>query len=121
MASSSYAKSLLGGLPAEIKTALARVFEYLLDGNVRFGPVEHQTRTTNFAGVYLLGTTASVAATEFTLAHGLATVPRVLWPVLDPQAVGGQLVSLTVTRAADGVRVYLSSPSTSAPIAVYCE
>ena len=121
MATSSYAKALLGGLNAEFKSSFGRVFEYLFDGNLRFGPVEHQKRAENFAGVYLNATTGTVADSEFTVAHGLQGKPRVMWQVLDPQAVGAKVVRLEVSRAADLRRVYLKSPETSAPITLYVE
>lgn len=121
MATSSYAKSLLGGLAADVKTAFSRVFDYVLEGNLRFGPVEHQKRTENFAGIYVNVTTPSVADTEFTVAHGLNAKPRVMWQVLDPQALGAKLVRLEVSRVADDTRLYLRSPETSAGITLYVE
>jgi len=121
MATSSYVKSLLGGLDASLKTALGKVSEYVLDGNLRFGPITHQTRTENFAGVYLVVTTAAVANTEFTVAHGLGAKPRVIWPVLDPQSLGSRIVPLEVSRIADEARVYLKSSDKSAGITLYME
>lgn len=121
MATSSYAKSLLGGLGADVRAAFARVFDYVFEGNLRFGPVDHQQRTENFAGIYLRSTTASTAGDEFTVAHGLPTKPRVMWQVLDPQAVNSQVVRLAVSRAADDKRVYLTSSDTGAAITLYVE
>lgn len=121
MATSSYAKSLLGGLAAEIKAAVGRALEYVFDGNLRFGPVEHQTRTENFAGIYLNVTTSSTADAEFSVAHGLPATPKVMWPVLDPYVVGSRAVRLEVSRAADSRRIYLRSPEASAAITLYVE
>lgn len=121
MATSSYAKSLLGGLAAEMRAAIGRAFEYTFDGNLRFGPVEHQQRSENFAGIYLNSTTASVADGEFTVAHGLPATPKVVWQVLDPTAQGAKMVRLEIARAADSKRLYLKSPETNAPISLYVE
>lgn len=121
MAASAYAKSLIGGLSADIRQALSKVFEFILDGNLRFGAVEHQQRAENFAGLFLTSTTASVTNTEFSIAHGLVNTPRVIIPVIDPGSVGSQMVTLTVSRAADSKRIYFKAASTSAVFTVYAE
>ena len=122
MANPSYLKSLVGGLPAEAKAALGRCWDYLLNGNLRFGPVDsNHPRTENFAGVYVSGTTHATAGSEFTLAHGLGSTPSVVLPVLDLNTINSQIVPLVVSRAADAMRVYLTSSSTSAAITVYVE
>lgn len=122
MANSSFAKSLLGGLQADIKSALGKVMEFVLDGNLRFGAIDHQQRAENFAGVYLRSTTASVANQEFSIVHGLSRVPNVVIPLLDPRVVNSRLIGdLTVSRAADMSRVYFASASTSAAFCVYVE
>jgi len=110
-------ESEFGALPTDHRRALVAAFRYVLR-NLSFGAVEHQTPATNFQAYYLTGTTSSNANTEFSIAHGLNSAPHVLLPVLDLSAVGGQLVPLTVSRAADDKRVYLKSSSTSAAIAV---
>lgn len=117
MADIGYIKSELGGFEGTQKTGLLNAFTYLLN-NLAFGSGEHQTRATNFQAYYLTSTTPSVANTEFSIAHGLQSAPSVLFPVLPLNAVGSQVVPLTVSRAADGKRVYLKSSSTSAAIAV---
>lgn len=122
MATSSYLKSLFGGLPADLKLALTRAGEYILDRNLRFGPVEHQGRTENFAGVYLTSTTAAVTNTEFSIVHGLGTAPNVYFQVGKPNAVNSQWVGdLRVTRAADGNRLYFASASTGLVFSLYVE
>lgn len=122
MATSSFAKSLLGGLPADLKSALGKVMEYILDGNLRFGAIDHQQRAENFAGIYLRSTTASVANQEFSIAHGLSRVPNVIVPVLDPRVVNSRLLGdLTISRAADVVRVYFTSASTGVAFCLYVE
>lgn len=106
-----------GALPTEQKKAIVNSFRYVLR-NLSFGAVEHRKPATNFQAYYLTGTTSSNANTEFSIAHGLASAPHVILPVLDLSAVGSQLVPLTVSRAADDKRVYLTSSSTGAAIAV---
>ena len=123
MATSSYAKSLLGGLNADMKAAFYRVMEYVFDGTFAFGPVSHQARTTNLAGVYVKVTTSTSAGIEFTVAHGLGRKPNVIIPVLPPLVVGAKLVGdLTVSRAADESRLYFTSAgSTGAVTYLYVE
>lgn len=114
MADSSYLKSLVGSLPPDVKAALGRCWDYLCDGNLRFGPVNSQRpRTENFAGRYVTATTPATANAEFTIAHGLGANPGVLIPMLNLTSVGSSLPTLTVTKAPDAARIYLSSPSTN--------
>lgn len=111
---------LLGGLEANTKRVLQRVFEYVLK-NWRFGRPGHQVRTENFTGAFLEGTTHSVANTAFSIEHGLEHAPYLAIPVLDLQTVGSEIVPLAVAQAADSRRVYLKSAETSAPISIYVE
>lgn len=117
MADIGYIEAELGTLPTEQKRGLVSAFRYLLN-NLAFGAVEHQTRATNFQAYYLTGTTPAVAQTEFSIAHGLQSAPNVLIPVLALNQIGAQLVPLQISRAADDKRVYLTSSSTSAAMAV---
>jgi len=116
VAESSYVESILGGIAADVRRAVAGAFEYVL-ANLRLGPFDAGTRAQNFQWYWLTGTTSSNANTEFSIAHGLGRAPYLAMPVLPLNAVNGQMVSLQVTRAADASRIYLSSPSTSAVIA----
>ncbi len=120
MADASYVKSLCGSLGADVKLALGRVFEYVL-GNIRFGPVAHQTRATNFQAFYLEGTTPTTANVEFSVAHGLGRIPYTAFPVLRLDSTGGQIVPLRVTRTPDASQVYLASSSTNVSFAVMVE
>ena len=124
MATPSYAKALVGALPADLKRALGSVWDYLLTNTLSFGPIDAgatQTNTVNFAGRYVSFTTASSPDTEVAVAHGLGRSPNVLWPVMNPRAVGAKLVRLEVTRAPDTARVYVRSPETNAPVTLYIE
>jgi hypothetical protein len=120
MADSSYIESMFGGLAADTKRALVSAFDYLLD-NLRLGPFETGTRSRNFQWYWLSATTSSVAGQEFSVAHGLGRTPYLAMQVAPLNAVNSQIVSLQVTRAADISRIYLSSPSTSAAIALLVE
>jgi len=122
MATSAYVKALLGGVPLELKAALQRSFEYVFDRNFEFGPVDHQQPTANFRGVYLKVTTSSAANQEVSVAHGLGRVPNVWFQVVRPTAVNSRYVGdLTVSKAADANRLYLTSTSTSAVTYLYVE
>jgi len=120
MATVGYVESLTGPLESPVRVALKRIFDYVLR-NLRFGPVAHQTRTENFQAYYLTGTTPATAGQEFSIAHGLGRVPYLVLPVLALDAVNSAIVPLTVTRAADVNRIYLSSSSTSTAIAIMVE
>ena len=120
MSITGYVESLLGGLPPDVKKVETEIYRYVLP-NGRFGPVSHQAKTENFNAVYVASTTAAVANTEFSILHGLGRAPYVVIPVLPLDVIGGTIVRLQVTRAADAMRVYLRSPDTSAVIALYLE
>lgn len=117
MADIGYLKSELAAFEGTQKSGLVNAFTYLLR-NLSFGAVAHQEPATNFQAYYLLSTTPAVANTEFSIAHGLASAPSVVIPVLGLDQVNSQIVPLQVSRAADSKRVYLKSSSTSAAIAV---
>lgn len=122
MATSSYAKSLLGGLGAEFKAAVGKFAEYVFDRNLEFGPVGHQEPCANFRGIYVSSTTAATANQEFTVAHGLGRTPNVIWQVADPRSVNTRFLGdLTISRAADLNRLYFTSASTSAAFHLYVE
>jgi hypothetical protein len=117
MANIGYIESVLGGIPKEQQAPLKKSFEYVL-GNLSYGAVEHQTRATNFQAYWLTGTTSTTANQEFSIAHGLGRTPSFAFPVLPLDQVNSQTVALRVSRAADVNRVYFSSASTNAAIAV---
>lgn len=122
MATSSYAKALIGGLEQDLKRMFYRVMEYMFDHNLEFGPITHQGQSANFRGVYLKSTTAAESSQEFNVEHGLERVPNMMFQIGDPLTINSEFgVPLKVTRAADNRRVYLSSPSTSVPIILYVE
>ena len=125
MATSSHAKALLGGLEANLKKALGEVVDYVFNGNFAFGPIdanEARTRTTNMAGRYVKLTTHGTANTEVAIAHGLGRTPNVLWQVTSPRVVNSRFVGdLTISRAADENRIYVTSASTGATLWMYCE
>jgi len=125
MATSSHAKTLLGGIDAALKKALSEVLDYVLNNTMAFGPIEAnepRTKTTNMAGRYLKVTTSGTANQEFSVAHGLGRTPNVIWQVTSPRVVNSRFLGdLTVSRAADEMRLYLTSASTGAVVWVYCE
>ena len=102
-----------------MKKTFTNVFTYLVP-NLRFGPIEHQTKAENFIGFYVNSTTAASTG-EFSVLHGMGRTPYLLKPVLPLDVVGAAIVPLEVSRAADAQRVYLKSTSTSAPISLYLE
>lgn len=110
----------LNGLDEAPKRILTRVFEYILK-DIRFGRVVDGDPSKNFGGGFFKATTPAVANTEFTVPHTFGRKPYLCMPVLPLDTVGAKIVRLTVTRAADANRIYLSSPDVSAAIFLYLE
>lgn len=125
MATSSHAKTLLGGLDAAIKRAVGDVMDYVFNNNFAFGPIDAdaaQTKTTNFSGRYVKVTTSGTANQEVAVAHGLGRIPNVIWQVTSPRVVNSRFIGdLTISRAADENRVYLTSASTGVTQWLYLE
>jgi len=113
-------KASVGGVPSEIKKALIDSFTYVLN-DIRVGLPGHQKRATNLRWTQINGTTHTTANTEFSVVHGLGRVPVVIFPALDLSAVNGTMPTLTVSRAADAMRMYLTSASTGAAFTVFVE
>ena len=97
------------------------MFTHIL-GNLRLGVPEHQARAENFQAYWLQSTTASDTS-EVSIAHGLPSAPHYAIPVLELDHVGSRVGGLTVSRAADGQRVYVKADagSTNAPILLLVE
>jgi hypothetical protein len=125
VATSSFARTLIGGLGADFKKALGEVFDYLLNNSLAFGPIDAdaaQTKTTNFLGRYVKVTTSGTANQEAAIAHGLGRTPNVMWQVVSPRVVNARFIGdLTVSRAADDNRLYVTSASTGATVWMYIE
>jgi len=125
MATSSYAKTLLGGLQADLRRAMGEVLDYLLNNSIAFGPIESDqtlTKTTNMSGRYVKLTTSTTAGVECSAAHGLGRAPNVVWQVTTPTLVNSRFIGdLTVTRAADAQRVYFTSTTAGATVFLYAE
>lgn len=118
MADRGYIKSLINGIADDItRRSLNLAFDEVLQ-NFRVGPVEDMTRAVNGQTYFFQTTTPSTASTEFTIHHGQGQTPLWVRPILPLDSVNAQSVLLTVTKAADDQRIYLSSPSTSATIFV---
>lgn len=120
MAKSAYVETLSGGLDSAIKKALIAIFDYVLK-NLRWGRPGHLQQAENLQAVFLQGTTPAVANTEFSIEHGLPTVPYLVIPVLDLQTVGSAAIRLQVSQAPDGRRLYLKSPDAGAVFTILVE
>lgn len=125
MATSSHARTLLGGLDANLKKALGEVSDYIFNNNLAFGPIDAndaRTKTTNMAGRYVKVLTSATAGQEFSVAHGLGRAPNVVWPVMHPRVTNSvYLGDLVVSRAADENRIYFTSQMQSATGFLYVE
>lgn len=116
-------RGILAGLPdATMRRILIECFEEALGSKtgITFGDPDHQRRATNFRASYEVSTTATSTG-EFSIQHGLETVPTMAIPILDLGQPGAQLVPLEVVRAADSRRVYLKSGSIGARITLLME
>ena len=117
MSSKGYVQSLLNTLDDASKRVLTLAFEHVQD-TFQLGA---GVKATNARWYRQTLVTSSNAGTEFSFDHGLDAAPALLIPVLDLSAVGSQLVPLTVSRAPDVRKVYLTSTSTGATMTVYVE
>lgn len=117
MASAGYVKSIINGLESALVSRFDKVFDHVLS-TYRLGT---DRKAANFSWFRIESTTASTANEEFSVEHGLETVPTHLIPVLDLSVVGAQMVPLVNSRAPDARRVYLKSSSTSAVFTAYVE
>lgn len=109
-------------LPAAIRPTMLRILTHL-SKNLRFGhPRQVQPDPcVNFGAGFFTGTTPATPGDEFSIAHGFGRVPYLAVPVLALDTVGASIVPLTVTRAADDKRIYLSSSVASAPMVLVVE
>ncbi len=122
MADLGYIKSLLRGIPdLQTRNALDQAFTHIL-GNLRFGVPENQTRAVNGQWYWQSSTTAT-STSEFSLLHGLPDKPAYGIVVLELDKPGSKAGFLTVSKAADGKRIYLKADagSTGVPFTVLIE
>lgn len=117
MAVPGYIGSLLNALPDEIKKVLVPAFEYL-SGNWRLGD---GARAQNAVWYAFEATTSSDVGAEFSVLHGMDSIPTKFIPVVDLTAIGSQSVIVSVSRAPDARRVYFRSLSTGAVFSGYFE
>lgn len=112
----------INALPTEQRKPWTSILTDVLK-NMRFGHPkgDQPDACVNFGAGFFHGTTPSTPGAEFTIAHGFGRVPYLAFPVLRLDAVGSRIVPLTVTRAADDKRVYLSSTIADAPICLVVE
>lgn len=112
----------VNSLPAAVRPAFLRIFRAVLK-DLRFG---HPTGNVadpceNFGAGFFTATTPASANAQFAISHGFGRTPYLLVPCLPLDTIGAQIVPLTVERAADDKRIYLSSSATNAPLTVYVE
>ena len=117
MAVKGYIDSQLNALPAELRYPLQQAFHYLMD-NWRVGT---GVRAENAQLYRISSTSHATANTEWSVRHGLGSTPTQLLQVLDLSVVNAQIVPLTVSRAADHERLYLTSSSTGAVMTLLVE
>ena len=121
MADKHYLQSLMGSVPPDVKRALTEIFNYVLKA-IRFGRATGaQAPSENFAGHLYTATTPGVGDQEFSIPHRFNAPPYLAIPVLALDAVNSTLPPLTVTKPADGSRVYLKSSVTNATFTIYVE
>lgn len=117
MSAPGYVAQLLNSLDPNIRTVLTTIFDYVMRENALGG----NTKAENFSWFRIEGVTASVANDEFTVVHGMDHTPSKLIPILPLNVVNAQLTPLVVSRAADGMRVYLKSSVAGATFNAYLE
>jgi hypothetical protein len=92
----------------DARRALQRIFTHMIQ-DIRFGEPQHHTKALNFGAYYQAGTAPATPAGEFSIQHGLTTVPRFAIPLLNLNQQGAQVVPLETARVADGKRIYLKT------------
>lgn len=112
----------INSLPAALRPALLRIFRSILK-DIRFG---HPNGTQpdpllNLGGGFFHGVTPATPGDEFTIPHGFGRTPYLAFPILRLDAVGSSVVPLTVSRAADDKRIYLTSTIASTPVSLAVE
>lgn len=117
MAAPGYIAQILNALDPDVRRILTQAFDYVM----RESSLGANTKAENFSWFKVTGTTHGTANTEFSVLHGMDHAPSKLIPVVALDAVGSQLVPLSVARAADVKRIYLKSTSTGAIFTVYLE
>lgn len=117
MADKGLVHGKINALPSDLRPPLNDAFDETLD-NLRVGT---EDRALNMRWYRVSGTTHATANTEFSIKHGLGFTPSQAFPVLDLSVVNSVMPVLTVTRAADDARIYLSSPSTAATFTILLE
>lgn len=122
MADLGFIEGEIRALPADLRATFTRIFRGFLK-DIRFGHPkgEQPDPMLNLGGGFFSATTPAVANTEFVITHGFGRTPYLVIPVLPLDVVGAQMVPLTVTRAADDRRIYLSSSVTNAAITIAVE
>lgn len=121
MASIGYLESLLNTLPADFRRPFT-AFVREAFASLRIGaPSTTAVAAENFGGHLVPVTTSGTANQEVAIAHGLGRTPRVVFPVLAPNAVNATIPVVTITRAADSTYVYLSSATQTASFHLYVE
>ena len=115
-------QTIINGFPENLRPKMLEFAKAVL--KMRFG---HPTGTTsseklvNFSGAFLHGTTPATPGDEFTIAHDIGRAPYFGLIGLRFDAVGSSVVPLTVSRAADNHRVYLTSTEANAPVTLFAE
>lgn len=121
MASAGYLESLANTLPDAVKKPIQNLIREAFK-TLRFGaPSGEAVAAENFGGHLVPFTTSSSANGEVAVAHRLARVPRLAFQMLPLDTVNATAPVLTVTRAADAVYLYVSSPTTDATGLLYVE
>lgn len=120
MASLGYLETLVARLAPESRPAMLGIVRELAT-DLAFGGLGEKAKAMNFRFYRFDAVTSTSVNGEFTIEHGLGQRPINLIPFAPLNAIGGRVVRLQVTRAADEARVYLSSPDTNASISVLLE
>ena len=113
MASLGYVEREIASLPRELRPTFQRIFQALVK-DLRLGHPADATPMENFGGGFYEFTTPATPGDTFTIRHQFGRAPYLLLPILPLDVVGAQIVPMTVQRAADETRVYLTSTVASA-------
>lgn len=122
MADLGYLNSIVNTLPQEMRKPILDIVTAIVK-DIRFGHPqgEQPDPMTNIGGGFFHGTTPATPGDEFSIEHGFGRIPYLALPVLRLDAVGSSVVPVTVARAADVKRIYLTSTIANAPVSFAVE
>lgn len=122
MSDLGFIEAEIKSLPETMRATMQRIFRAILR-DIRFGHPSGDSRDPclNMGAAFLHGTTPTTPGEEFSIAHSFGRTPYLAMPAVRLDSVGSSIVPVTVSRAADDKRIYLTSTIGNAPVTLIVE